>query len=100
MSLVRSFEVNVAPKLVVVLDRIINELVTFQLTLSGTDPDVPLQSLTYGLAQGPIGMKVSSGGLLTWTPTDAQGPSTNKVLVKLSDGILSVTNSLTVMVKP
>ena len=100
MSLVRSFEVNVAPKLVVVLDRIINELVTFQLTLSGADSDVPLQSLTYGLAQGPIGMKVSSGGLLTWTPTVAQGPSTNKVLVKLSDGILSVTNSLTVMVKP
>src|SRR5256885_16436183 len=40
-------------------------------------------------------------GVLTWTPTEAQGPSTNTITVKVTDNgtpALSATNSFTVAV--
>jgi hypothetical protein len=43
-------------------------------------------------------MTVTSAGVLTWTPTEAQGPSTNDVTVAVSDGVTSTSSSLTVIV--
>ena len=45
-------------------------------------------------------MSIDAGsGLITWTPVDAQSPSTNLVIVRLSDGLLSDTKSFTVVVR-
>ncbi len=71
------------------------------LPLSATDLDVPANTLTFALVSGPAGLTVSSGGIVKWTPTELQGPSTNTVTVKVTDDgtpPLSATNSFTVVV--
>ena len=94
-------EVNVAPIFAVVTPKTVAQLALLSVSLSASDTDLPLQSLTYSLVSGefPTGMTLT-GTTLTWTPTEAQGPSTNSVAVKVSDGVASVTNRFTVEVKP
>jgi hypothetical protein len=41
---------------------------------------------------------VDSNGVITWTPTELQGPNTNTIATVVSDGVLSATNSFTVTV--
>src|SRR5258708_26658582 len=95
-------EVNSAPTLTVPPTQTINELTTLTVTNSATDPDIPANILTFALVAGPSGMTLDSAtGVLTWTPTEAQGPSTNVITVRLTDnGIppLSDTKSFTVIV--
>jgi hypothetical protein len=93
-------EVNTGPVLATVSNRTLDELTTLSLSLSATDVDIPAQSLTYWIVSGPPGMTVNaSSGALAWTPTEAQGPSTTTVLVAVTDGVASVTNSFTVVVR-
>ena len=94
-------EVNVAPIFAVVTPKTVAQLALLSVSLSASDTDLPLQSLTYSLVSGefPTGMTLT-GTTLTWTPTEAQGPSTYSVAVKVSDGVASVTNRFTVEVKP
>jgi hypothetical protein len=95
-------EVNVAPELAAVTDRTVDEGTPLSLSLAGSDADVPAQTLTYALVSGPEGLTVSSTGAVAWTPTEAQGPSTNGVVVQVTDnGVppLSATNSFTVIVR-
>jgi hypothetical protein len=68
------------------------------LTVTATDNDLPSQALTFGLAEGPSGMTVTPSGLVNWTPTAAQSPSTNVARVFVSDGLASVTNQFNVVV--
>ena len=77
-----------------------NTLLTF--TATATDTDQPPQTLTFSLGPGaPTGASITSGGVFTWTPTAAQGPSTNTISVIVTDsGVppISVTNSFKVVV--
>ncbi len=77
-----------------------NTLLSF--TVSATDTDQPPQTLTFSLGSGPpAGASITSGGLFTWTPTDAQTPSTNIITVTVTDnGVppLSDTNTFDVIV--
>jgi LysM repeat protein len=102
-STARSFsvvvrEVNVAPTLDAISDQTLTEGQVLSVTLSGTDTDLPPQTLTFSLTSGPNGMTVTSAGVLTWTPSEAQGPSTNDVTVAVSDGVTSISRSFTVTV--
>ncbi|MEI6342100.1 MAG: Ig-like domain-containing protein, partial [Verrucomicrobiota bacterium] len=90
---------NTAPVFATVSDRTLEELTTLTLTLSATDGDVPAQTLTYALVSGPSGMTVTAGGVLSWTPTEAQGPGTNIVRVSVTDGVASLTNQFQVVVR-
>ena len=49
------------------------------------------------LVSAPVGVNLNPNtGVLSWTPTEAQGPSTNVITVKVSDNgspSLSATNS-------
>jgi hypothetical protein len=63
----------------------LNEMVAWSRVLGGSDPDLPAQSLTYGLVSGPSGLTVSSDGRLAWTPTEAQGPGTYTAVVRITD---------------
>jgi outer membrane protein assembly factor BamB len=95
-------EVNTAPVLAAVADQAVDELKLLSVQLSATDADLPANKLTFGLVSGPTGLTVSAAGLVAWTPTEAQGPSTNTVKVKVTDDgspTLSATNSFTVVVK-
>ncbi|MBL9172527.1 MAG: putative Ig domain-containing protein, partial [Verrucomicrobiales bacterium] len=94
-------EVNSAPVLAKPADRTLNESTSLLVTLSATDADVPAQTLTYGLVSGPTGLTVGAAGAVSWTPTEAQGPGTYTVSVKVTDGgspPMSTTNSFVVTV--
>ncbi|HZR18708.1 MAG TPA: CARDB domain-containing protein [Verrucomicrobiae bacterium] len=60
---------------------------TLSLQLTATDPDLPLQTLSWHLsANSPSGLSLDAAtGLLTWTPTQAQAPSTNVVTATVTD---------------
>ncbi|MFM8879516.1 MAG: Ig-like domain-containing protein [Verrucomicrobiota bacterium] len=103
----RSFTVtvrlsNVAPVLTAVGTRRVSEGNLLSFALSATDADVPAQRLVYGLVQGPEGLAVGTNGVVNWRPTEAQGPSTNVVLVRVTDDgkpALSATNSIEIVVR-
>jgi hypothetical protein len=93
-------EVNTTPSFVGLRDHTIPELQPWTLTLVAGDSDLPAQSLTYALLAGPAGMTLT-GDQLAWTPTEAQGPSTNEVTLKVADNgdpTLSTTNLFKVVV--
>jgi hypothetical protein len=95
-------EANSAPTLVNASNRTILESVGLEFTLVGRDVDLPAQSLAYGLVSGPRGMTVSESGVLVWNPTEDQGPSTNTVVVRVTDDAvspLSTTVSFVVTVR-
>jgi Carbohydrate family 9 binding domain-like/Bacterial Ig domain len=91
-------EVNVTPVLAAVLAQTVAELTPLALTLVGTDSDLPVQTLTYSVVTGPTGLTVSSAGAVAWTPSEAQGPSTNSVTVRVSDGLASADQTFQVIV--
>ena len=94
-------EVNSAPVLPAPADRTINELTLMTVVDTATDPDIPANTLTYSLLSAPTGAAISPSGVITWTPTEAQGPSTNTFTVRVVDNgspPLSDTNTFTVTV--
>ncbi len=94
-------EVNVAPVLTLPPDATINEQTLYTATATATDSDLPTNTLTFALVSGPVGLTVAPNGAISWTPTEAQGPSTNVVTVQVTDNgspNLSNTNSFTLIV--
>jgi hypothetical protein len=94
-------EVNTAPILPVQNDRTLGEFDSLTVTNTATDNDLPANVLTYSLLEAPVGAVIDSQGVITWTPTEAQRPSTNLFTTKvIDDGIapLSATNTFTVIV--
>src|SRR5947207_1940715 len=76
-------EVNLAPVLSVPADQTIAEQTTLNVSASATDADLPANSLTFALVSSPAGMTINpASGAISWTPTEAQGPSTNAVSVR------------------
>jgi uncharacterized repeat protein (TIGR01451 family) len=70
------------PVLAPIADQVINEGTLLSLDLSGGNPTT---GLTFSVVTGPSGLTVDpNSGLLTWTPTEAQGPSTNVVTVQVA----------------
>jgi len=64
--------------------------------VEATDPNEDI--LTYSLTISPTGMTINSTtGVITWTPTDDQ-VGENEVVVEVSDGNKSATQSFTVTV--
>jgi subtilase family serine protease len=80
-------EINTAPFLAVITNRVINEGFVLLLTNSASDFDQPANRLTYSLGGVvPAGATLNStNGLLRWQPTDTQGPSTNVLTVIVTD---------------
>jgi VCBS repeat-containing protein len=94
-------EVNAAPILPIQTNYTIAELTILTVTNAASDSDLPLNNLSYALLDGPTNAVISSHGIITWTPTEAQGPGTNVfTTVVTDDGVppLSATNSFTVVV--
>ncbi|MCW5558555.1 MAG: hypothetical protein KIT22_12080, partial [Verrucomicrobiae bacterium] len=93
---------NEAPLLDAIPDQTVDEGVPWSWTLTGSDPDTPPTPLTYGLVNGPSGLTVSPAGGIAWTPTEAQGPGSYPVSVRVTDNgvpVRSTTNSFTIAVR-
>jgi mRNA-degrading endonuclease toxin of MazEF toxin-antitoxin module len=94
-------EVNVAPVLPVQPDVTIAEGTTLLVTNTATDSDIPTNTLSYALLNPPTGAQISDRGVISWTPTHEQAPSTNIFeTVATDNGVpsMSATNSFKVFV--
>ncbi|MDA1274719.1 MAG: immunoglobulin domain-containing protein [Verrucomicrobia bacterium] len=95
---------NAAPTLGAIPNQTVDEGSLLSLTITGADADLPQQPLRYGLLDPvPPGAQIdAASGLFTWTPTEAQGPSTNQIRVRVTDSVtppLSATNGFNVVVR-
>src|SRR5262249_20700881 len=81
----------------------VNELATLTYTNVVSDIERPPQTMTWTLLTPISGLALNTtNGVLTWTPTEAQGPSSNNVLVKVTDSgtpPLSSTGTLVIAVR-
>jgi hypothetical protein len=95
-------EVNSAPALAPINNQNINELALLTVANSASDPDLPTQTLTFALVSAPSGVNLNpTTGLLTWTPTEIEGPGTHVVTLRVFDNgspSLSATQSFDVVV--
>jgi len=85
LTIISSGTFNSPPQLATISNRSVNEQTLLSLTATATDPDGDL--LTFSLEPGaPAGASINaSNGVFTWTPTEAQGPSTNPIAVRVTD---------------
>src|SRR5262249_42075098 len=70
-------EVNLAPVLPHLPDLTIADSTPITVTNSATDDDRPANLLFYTLLTGPTNASIDPNGVITWTPTPDQAPSTN-----------------------
>lgn len=87
---------NSAPVLTSIGSRSVNELEILAFTASASDPDN--DPLIFSLTGAPYGALISSNGSFSWTPTEAQGPGTYTFNVVVSDGALTDSERITVVV--
>jgi hypothetical protein len=99
-------EVNVAPVLPDIPTRNVHVLTLLTVTNTATEANIHATNLAYGLAGAPANMNIDSNGIITWTPTPAQSPSTNLITTVVTntdafDSVsphLTATNAFTVIV--
>jgi hypothetical protein len=96
-------EANNAPVLSGYTNRTVLEGALMTATGSATDSDTPAQTLTFSLdVPIPAGVTINpNSGAVSWTPTEAQGPSTNAITVRVTDNgqpAMSDTTTMTVIV--
>jgi len=99
-------EVNTPPVLAVQGDRTIDELTLLTVANGAADADLPALPLLYSLTavnltdNSIIGnASISAEGLISWVPTEAQGPSTCRFTTVVTDGVANATNSFLVTVR-
>ena len=92
-------EVNQAP-ICACIDQDLSAGASLNLFLVCTDNDLPAQTLVYSLVSGPLGLTVSQTGALGWTPTETQWPGTNRVVVRVTDGVAASECTFLVRVAP
>jgi hypothetical protein len=85
LTIVSGGATNHPPVLASIPNKTITEQSTLTFTNSATDPDG--NALTYSLdAPTPAGASVNpASGVFTWTPTEAQGPMTTNLTVRVTD---------------
>ena len=68
------FRSNTAPLLPNQNNLTNNELVAMTVTNTASDSDLPTNLLTYQLISPPAGVSINTNGIISWTPSEAQGP--------------------------
>jgi len=93
-------EVNAAPALLnVPASATIAEEALYTFDANASDSDDPAQTLTFSLQGQPAGAAInSSTGVFTWTPSEAQGPNSYTFDVRVGDGVVTTTQSITLTV--
>ena len=94
-----SDKINTPPVLDPIGNKMVNELSLLTFTATATDSQSPPQILTFSLSGAPTGASITSSGVFTWIPTEAQGPGTYTFDVIVSDGSLTDSETITVVVK-
>ena len=91
---------NTPPTLDPIASRTIRLGQTVTFTATADDVDEPAQTLTFDLPFGaPTGVSFNAAGQFSWTPGDAQAPSTNSITVRVTDsGVPAQSASRTVTI--
>ena len=99
--------VNTPPILTPVVNQTINAGVTIILTNVAADLDLPPQTLTFNLLNGPTNAALTTAngtnGIFTWRPLVSQAGTANPVSIQVTDNgtpNLSAINNFTVTVNP
>jgi hypothetical protein len=101
-------EVNVAPAFSTISSQSVNELALLTVTNAATESNIHATITGYGLIGPPVGMSINPAtGVITWTPSQTQSPSTNTILTVVTNldsldlihPVLTATNSITLVVK-
>jgi O-glycosyl hydrolase len=100
-------EINVAPTLTTIPDQTVNELALLTVTYTATNENIHSTILGYGLVNPPAGAIIGANGVLTWTPSQNQSPSTNTITTVVTNSNpydlvnprLTATNTFTVVVR-
>ena len=95
--------INDAPVLDYIGDKGVDELIELAFTAAASDPELPVQTLTFSLencsaGDVPTGAAITSGGEFSWTPTEEQGPNDYTFEICVSDGELDDCETITVTV--
>jgi YVTN family beta-propeller protein len=82
-----SLATNRPPTIASITNRTVFAGQTVMFTASATDPDIPVQQLTFSLdITAPAGATIgSTNGVFAWTPDGTQAPSTNNINVIVTD---------------
>src|SRR5207253_7847587 len=75
---------NSAPTLPTQADRTVPELGPMVVTNTANDPSSPPGALIYSL-NGPAGASIDTNGIITWTPSEAQGPGSYTLTTIVTD---------------
>ena len=78
-------EVNIAPVLPLQSIQSVGELSLLTMNNAATDSDIPPNLLSYQLVNPPAGAVINSAGVITWTPTETQGPATYRITATVTD---------------
>jgi hypothetical protein len=93
---------NARPTIPAIADRTIDEETLLSFTAVGSEPDAG-QTLSYALLNPPAHASIhTSSGLFSWTPSEAQGPATNVIAIRVTDNgtpSLNTTGAFTVVVR-
>jgi pimeloyl-ACP methyl ester carboxylesterase len=68
--------------------------------LAAGDSQLSARPLAYLLETGPVGLTVTSAGLLTWIPSLGQPVATNTVIVRVTDGTVTTRKRMTAILEP
>jgi hypothetical protein len=99
-------EVNIAPALPLIAQTNVNELTLLTVVDTATNANIHSAITGYRLVSPPNGMSISAGGIITWTPSQSQSPSTNTITAVVTNSnpydavnpTLTSTNSFSVIV--
>jgi poly(beta-D-mannuronate) C5 epimerase len=100
-SLVVAGANSTAPALPIQVNRTIGVSTALVVTNAATDAETPPYLLTYAFNSAPNNAVITSSGIIYWTPTASQGPSTNLFTTVVADNgvpVLNATNNFTVIV--
>jgi len=99
--------VNVPPTLATIGTQTVDELTLLTVTNTATESNIHATNAGYFLLSAPAGMNIDNSGVITWTPSQLQSPSTNLItamvtntdIYDLTNTHLSATNTFTVIVR-
>ena len=99
-------EVNIAPTLPIIPAQTVNELALLTVTNTATNANIHSTISGYTLVSPPAGASISTNGIITWTPSPTQSPSTNTFTTVVTNANpydlvnphLTATNSFKVVV--
>jgi Putative Ig domain/Bacterial Ig domain len=97
--LVHVLDVNFPPSLTPVQDQRVEDGTLLTFNVLASDPDIPKEPLTFTLApDAPAGATISSNGVFAWTPYESQGSNVYQLTIIVSDGSLTVSETVSITV--